>query len=405
MAKTAATRSSEVSKPVLEADKRVAMASVEIGGRDLAEFGYHALLAEVRVDLADDKADYVEVILRNPGPLVTDSAIIRESNFMQVAIGYPTSVDGIIATTSVAVRRPSFSFKNPMTITLAGLGEESVLMRVKERRTYNGKTYAQIAEAVAARWQMGSMVDETDLILPQVIQSNETDYEFLNRIARKCGRTVSVEDHNLNFVVGGGAKIEVGIILDSPEVYNIDIKIEGEGKACIFASSTPDPLTGEVIGVSPGDLPDGIIDVEPAAGTLGVDDLAARRINYITCFGGTLTKEEAKNIVEDRSNRSKYVVVAHVKMQGKQWMRPKQAVVISGVGRFEGAYMIKRVLHTVKPGGEYKSEFWAVRGWTYPVGEAAAIDPQAQTSGGSLDGGQADVTARSLPTAGGVTAT
>jgi len=393
MGETVAAQGSEANKPAFESDRRAGMASVIIGGRELSEFGYHKLLTEVRVDLTDDKADYAEVVLRNVGPLITDSAIIRESNYMEVSVGYPTS--GLVTTTSVVVRRPLFSFKNPKTITLAGLGEESVLMRIKERRVYKGKTYAQIAEAVAERWQMRSFVDETDIVLPQVVQSNETDYEFLNRIARKCGRTVYVDDHRLCFAVPGGATGEVAIMLDDPEVYSVEVRIEGEGKACIFASSTPNPLTGEVINVVSDDLSDGILGVEASANILGVDDLAARRIQYVICTGGTLTPEEAQNIVEDKTNRSKFVVVAHVKMLGRQWMKPKQLVVISGIGRFEGAYMIKRVLHTVKPGGDYTVEFWAARGWSYPVGETAPIDQKAQTSGGSLDGGQTDVTDRS----------
>lgn len=393
MAKTIATQSGDANKPAFESDRRAGVVSVSIGGQELSELGYHKLLTGARIDLTDDKADYAEVTLSNLGPLITDSAIVRESNYMEVSVGYPTS--GVIAATSVVVRRPVFSFKNPKTITLAGLGEESVLMRTKERRVYKGKTYAQIAKAIADKWQIEAATDETDIVLPQVIQSSETDYEFLNRIARKCGRIPYIEDHKLYFVVPGGPTGEVAIVLDDPEVYSVEVKIEGEGKAAVFASSTIDPLTGETINVVSKDLSDGLLGVEASGNIIGVDDLAARRIQYITCSGGSLTPEEAQNIVEDKANRSKFVVVAHVKMLGRQWMKPKQLVVISGIGRFEGAYMIKRVRHVVKPGGEYTAEFWAVRGWTYPVGEAAPVEPTAQTSGGSLDGGQADATNRS----------
>ena len=393
MAKAIATRGGEVSQAIFESDRRSGMASVRIGKTELSDLGYHELLTDVRVDLTDDKADYASVTLRNVGALITDSAIIREGNYMEVSVGYPTS--GLLVAASVVVRRPTFGFKNPATITLAGLGEESALMRVKERRVYKGKTYSQIAEAVAERWQMSSFADETDIVLPQVIQSDETDYEFLSRLARKCGRLVHVNDNRLYFIIPGGPTEEIAILLDDPDVLRAEVKIEGEGKACTFASSTPDPLTGEVVSVVSGDLSDGILGVESSANVFGLDDLVARRVQHVICTGGTLTPEEAMNIVEDKANRSKFVVIAHVKMVGRQWMRPKQFVAISGIGRFEGAYMIKRVLHVIKPGGDYTVEFWAVRGWSYPVGEAAPIDHKAQTSGGSLDGGQADVTDRS----------
>jgi phage protein D len=392
---TQATRECEAALTWINADKRSPTSLVYISDTNLHTSGHAKLIRRIRIELNADAANFGEIEFRSVGPSFIDDPLFLEGRFVEVYIGYMTS--HVEFQTRFINRVPKIRYTDPKTLTISGLSEEVLLMRTKRRRIFKGATYAEIAKYIATSYYnysgSGLSIDATETVLPSVSQVNESDYEFLQRIARRCGRELVITGEQFSFIQPKERINALPIDLQDNEVAEVDITVLGEGKAVALSSTATDPLTGNIIWGISNRVVDGVVDREDGEGFLTVDDLASVRTKFVDSFSSFPTQAEVNRIVDDATNRSKYIVTAHVRMAGRSGLKPNQYVFVTGIGRYEGPFLTKKVIHEVV-GNVYTTELIAVRGWSYPTSTATTIG-DAQTTGGQADEGKTDVTSSS----------
>lgn len=94
---------------------------------------------------------------------------------------------------------PTFAADRPPTLTVRGYDHGHLLTRGRRTRAFTGKTDSAIASEVARDAGLDAAVEDTGVPLDYVVQTNQTDLEFLRRRADLIGYEVFVRDEVLHF--------------------------------------------------------------------------------------------------------------------------------------------------------------------------------------------------------------
>jgi phage protein D len=157
-------------------------------------------LLEVRLESHLLLADTVSIRLADPLLDHIDSSPFDIGSDLEVLLGAPaatsltTLFDGQITTFE-----PEFT-EDEVILAVRGYDRSHLMNRTPRTETYQEMTYADIARQVAgtAGLQAGT-IDDAGGSIEFVQQSDETDWDFLWRLARPIGFIVTVAGKNLNF--------------------------------------------------------------------------------------------------------------------------------------------------------------------------------------------------------------
>jgi hypothetical protein len=328
-------------------------------------------LIQVVVDETARGLSKALVVFSNQNQVFTDHELMAGSNLdVEIFNGYVGTRLQSRGRFQAAV--PRYAFNNPVysTITLECYGEEWLLSRGEERRTYENLKDSQIAKRIADRYRLKTDIQETPLKFEHVAQLNMTDMEFLENRALLYGYDVYIEngtlhfheprfvDSNLTLFYGGG---DQGVL----ETFRVDVDPWIKGAA--WTKSGVDRVTGEeweFRALGQLDPVAAQIQRRGGPGFRTGSDLAAHKGSqprrYVVGDGHSLSKQEGRGQVESFARAAEWVVVGSGSVRGIELLRPRTTVKILGVGHLSGDYYVTRVIHRIDSDG-YNTQFEVTR--------------------------------------------
>jgi phage protein D len=256
----------------------------------------------------------------------------------------------------VASNEPEFTAAGVM-IVARGYDHSHALNRTKHSQTFQNMTAADIARKVAsgAGVQTGT-IDDAGGVHDFVQQNNETDWEFLWRLARAIDFEVVVIDKKLNFRNAGGPQGASPIDLRwGANLLGFRPRVTGVQQVDQVVVRGWDHKTKDVI------------QSTASAGTLATDIGMSRAGVAGKLGGGTVTVADRPVMTSDEADALAKSVVAQLanayleadgSCQGDPRLRAGVRVKIDGVGtKFGGTYTLSSTTHIYRGSGGYTTSF------------------------------------------------
>ena len=334
----------------------VAGVSVKLGGRAL-DPAVDSLLLEVRVDMHLRLPDSCTIRLSDPSLDLVESSSFSLGAELEVAFTAPSGRTPVkLFSGLVAALEPEFD-RQETILVVHGYDRSHLLNATRRTDAYQQMSYADIARKVANAGALSAgTIDSTGAPIAFVQQSNETDWEFLWRLADEVGFEVHVSGTTLNFKKAGGSTSGSPVQLDwgeeliafRPRATAVQqaksVTVRGwdpASKQEIEASATPSP-TGAAIGLERSQAVSAL-----SGGTVTVAD----RPIHTAAQATDLAKSVASRLSESWVEADGVAV-------GNPSLKAGTKVRVGQVGkRFSGTYVLSAATHVLKAGYGYETRF------------------------------------------------
>lgn len=337
-------------------DQMIAGVEVRVGGQAMAP-EVMALVREVRVDDNLNLADTFIITLTDPRMEHVDRINLEIGKEVEILFAspdgnrYESLIKGQITTVE-----PEFS-RQGATITARGYDHSHQMNRERRAETYQNMTVGDIARRVASRAGVAiGAIDDAGGPVDFMQQNNETDWEFLGRLARRVGNEALVADKKLEFrTAGGPAAADTVTLRWGENLISFKPRITGVSQIEDVMVRGWDAVSQRVIEATA--KPQGLTS------TIGL----ARDTLVSAMNGGRLTvadspvasQQEADALAKSLANRvgNSYLEAEGV-CEGHPKVRAGSKVKIEGIGtRFGGEYTLSSTRHVFRGGQGYRTHF------------------------------------------------
>ena len=313
-------------------------------------------IISVEILETDIGADECTLRLENSDLSLFGNPLLFPQSIFEIVLGYETRRGTPQVFRIVEIK----GFRD---LTVRALGREYELDRVQRKETYNNVTIAQVASLVAQRHNLFPVVQQTFGVHQQIVQSGESDAEFLQRLAESIGFVWFIQQDSspigrvekLFFLERafeeGGFPVEVVEIGKDPRVlgdpdFEVDIaNVFGVAQGALYnpiqklyedLTATVEDTRRRVLGSSTPITEDSKLSI-PSTIT---DRLAAQ--------------EEIDGFYKEFERQ---MLRCTFRMQGDPLFRPKRLLVMEGVGPlFRGPYYIDSIRYRLAPGESFTME-------------------------------------------------
>jgi phage protein D len=307
-------------------------------------------LSAIRVEEDSFLPSMFTLELRAGGTLDDETAWIDGTLFpigssVEIKLGYGDAIDTLIVG-EITGLEPAFSQGAAPTLTVRGYDLRHRLLRGRKTRSFVQQKDSDIASTIASDAGLTADTVDTQVVHDYVLQTNQTDMEFLQERARRIEYELSVDEKTLHFRPVQNDQGEVLTVTPGDDLLEFRPRL-----------STLRQLTDiEVRGWSPKDK-EALVG-KAAAGdevsTMGGTDTGAAIVQ--SAFGDApvllnavpvLTQAEADQIAKARFNRALLdLILGDGICLGRTDLRAGTVIKIDGVGtRFSGQYYIKSTSH------------------------------------------------------------
>ena len=288
----------------------------------------------------------------------SDSPLFAVGNEVQVWLGYIGDLARVMLA-EITSLEPAFSAGQPPLLLVRGYDLRHRLARGRKTRTFTNMTDSGIASQIAAEAGLAAQADDTVVRQDYVIQSNQSDWEFLRRRAALIGYEIFVRDRVLHFrwppsAAEPAVRLSLGsdITEFSPRLSTLaldsEVVVRGWSvlhKQAVVATTDAAPgAAGRPAGTDTTRQAFGAASAavlgQAAREQAGADLMASGQFNTMA-----LTYVEGE-------------VTGH----GRPGLQAGTVVDISGAGQtFSGPYYVTSVTHTVTPEHGYQTSFTVQR--------------------------------------------
>lgn len=333
----------------------IAGVQVKIDGQELAP-EVAAQLLEVRIDDHLVLPDTFLIRVADPGLELVDAIDLEIGTEVELLFGSPEDNRLVsLLKGQIASVQPEFT-RSGATITARGYDHSHALNRTKRSETYQNMTVGDIARRVASRAGMRpGTIDDAGGPQDFVQQNNETDWEFLWRLAQRVGNEVLVVDRTLHFRrAGGGADRPVTLrwgetlhelrprLTGVQQVEEVVVRgWDAASKRVIEATARPDRLMASI-----GVERDSVVRALEG-GSLTIADRPVA------------TQQEADALARSVATRlANGFVEAEGVCEGDPRVTAGCRIAVEGVGRrFGGTYTVSATRHVFRGGRGYQTHF------------------------------------------------
>jgi len=191
-----------MTEPALQKERDAPSFKVLVGGSELP--------VEAALDILDVKvSDYVEgagtfTITFNNWNSDTqefkwvDGDLLVEGAEVEIKVGFVDDLRSMLKG-EVTALEPEFSPGEAPTLKIHGYDLLHRFRRGRNTRSFVNMKDSQIAEQIAGELGLRAQADDTQITHEYVLQSNQTDVDFLMERARRIRYEVTVKDKTLNF--------------------------------------------------------------------------------------------------------------------------------------------------------------------------------------------------------------
>jgi phage protein D/phage baseplate assembly protein gpV len=134
-----------------------------------------------------------------------DSSLLDLGKSVEIKMsqsGEGGNVEGTLIKGEITSLEPNFSARGDTTVLVRGYDKSHRLHRGRKTRTFLRKTDSDVARTVASESGLSVEVDATNVRHEYLLQSNQTNMEFLQERAQRIGYQVFVADDKLYFKKG-----------------------------------------------------------------------------------------------------------------------------------------------------------------------------------------------------------
>jgi uncharacterized protein len=287
----------------------------------------------------------------------SDSALFAVGNEVRVSLGYVDALSPVM-TGEITSLEPVFTADSPPLLTVRGYDHRHRLARGSRTRAFTNMKDSAIAGQIGREAGLRVTAADTKVTLPHVMQSNQSDWDFLRERARRIGYQVRVHDKVLYFqppaTTGrAAATLAVGAELTefAPRLSALgqvgEVSVRGwdvKAKQAVVGKAATGQEWSAMGGKATGPR---------AAGT------AFGRTSLSTVDDVVRTKAEADSVALGGFNtRALGYVEGSGACAGMPSLRAGTVVDITGAGsRFSGAYYLTSVTHQLAPDEGYRTSF------------------------------------------------
>jgi Rhs element Vgr protein len=184
---------------------------------------------------------------------LTDSDQFRIGRELEILMGHedrPTSVlKGEITALELDMRADGLPL-----LTVRGYDKSHRLQRVRKTKVFSQVKISDIVQQVASANGLSAQAEDSRVVYTQVFQDNQTDWEFVRRLARMCGLEAHVNNNKLELhsPATSGAPLELTFgttlrnfklrLSASPQVNQVEVRgWDPQSKSAIVGTAaTPD---------------------------------------------------------------------------------------------------------------------------------------------------------------------
>lgn len=333
----------------------LAGADVKLDGRPL-DPALSAQLLEVRVDVHLRLPDRCTVSLSDPELDLVDNSTFALGASLEVAMTGPSGSSPVSLFKGVAASlEPEFD-QGRTVLVLRGYDRSHLLNGARHTAAFQQTTYADIARRIAnGSGLTAGTIDSTGGPVAFVQQSNETNLEFLWRLADEVGFEVKVIDRSLHFRKAGGSAGSPVRLAWGEELLTFRPRVTAVQQAENVTVRGWDPAAKQEIEVS----------ARPAAAGASIGIERSSAVSALS--GGTITVADRPIHTAAQATKLAESVAAHlgesfVEADGTAVGNPAltagKKVEIAEVGtRFGGTYTLTSATHVLRAGRGYETRF------------------------------------------------
>jgi uncharacterized protein len=287
----------------------------------------------------------------------SDSPLFAVGNEVVVRLGYVDALTAVI-TGEVTSLEPAFTGDGPPTLTVRGYDYRHRLVRGTRTRAFTKMKDSAIASQIGRESGLGVQATDTRVAHEHVIQSNQSDWEFLRERARRIGYEVRVQEKTLYFSPPAATGRAVARLAVGAELTEFAPRLSVLGQVGETAIRGWDVRAKQVVvgTARHGQLP----------GLMGGATSGPRAVT--SAFGRTVlstvddvvrTKAEADQVaLGGLRTRALAFIEGSGACEGRPTLRAGTVVDIAGAGtRFSGAYYLTSVTHQINPDEGYRTSF------------------------------------------------
>jgi phage protein D len=329
---------------------------VKLDGQPL-DPGVSGYLLEARADLHMRLPDRCSLRFADPQLTLIDRASFPLGAKLEMLFTAPGGTAAVkLFAGLVASLEPEFDHQEA-TLVVRGYDRSHMLNHTRRTSAYQAMSYSSIARRLAGNGGLTTgTIDDSGAAATFVQQSNETDWEFLWRLADEIGFEVHVSDQQLNFrKAGSGPTAEPVRLAWGEQLVAFRPRVTAVQQAESVTVRGWDPATKEPIEATAEPAPTGAaIGIERAeavsalgGGTVTVADQPIRTAAEATAVARSVAARLGEAFVE-----------AEGTALGDPRLVGGAKVSIEEVGsRFGGTYTLSSATHVLRAGRGYETRF------------------------------------------------
>jgi len=291
----------------------------------------------------------------------SDSPLFAIGNEVEISLGYAGDLQKVMLA-EITSLEPVFATGQQPLLAVRGYDHRHRLARGRKTRTFTQMKDSAIAGQIAREAGLRSQVDATEVTLSYVIQSNQSDWDFLRRRASLIGYEIFVRDKILYFRSPPTASSPADKLSLGADITEFSPRL----------SSLAQPATVTVRGWDVKQKQAVVASVRAAPG-LGGPELGYSVAR--TAFGPSTmaiigqparTVPEAGPIAQGQFGAGSLAYVeGEVVAYGQPQLHAGTVVEIAGAGlKFSGRYYVTSVTHTLTREHGYQTSFTVQRNAT-----------------------------------------
>lgn len=356
-----------MAEPALETPRDAPHFKVYVGGSELP--------VETAIDILEvEVSDYVEgasafTVTFNNWDSETqefkwiDEDLLAEGTEVEVKVGYVDNLSSLIKGEVIALE-PEFPADEAPSLKVRGYDRLHRFRRGRKTRTFVQMKDSDIAVQIARELGLTAEADDSTVTHEYVLQSNQTDVDFLLERARRIHFEVTVKDKKLIFRKAANDKSKVVTLKYGMTLQSFYPRLSTMRQVSEVVVKGWNPLTKEKI-VANAAQGDEISKMNGAKLGVAISGNVFNKSEKVIVDKPIFSMGEAQQIAKGKFNSmSNDFITGEGTAIGDMDIRAGAVVELQGLGtRFSGLYYITSSTHTVGPKG-YLTKFTVARNAT-----------------------------------------
>jgi phage protein D len=331
---------------------------ISVDGADIS-LKHLAKATSVTFEDAIDVSHRFSFTLDNPPLKWLEDGLFEPSKLVEIKMGYLDALSTMIVG-EVTSLRLSFPSSGLPQLEVSGYDLFHQFTRASKNKTWKGRDSEVVKEVIRtaqAKHKLTCTIKETQVVHPEIVQDNETDYAFLKRLASRNFFEFSIENKDIYF--GPPRKnvppitiLEYGKSLLS---FTSELNIANQASEVIIRGWDP-KAKKEIVGKAQS--------TKNGEGQSGGELMAKLygKIEKIVTDKPVFSKQEANNLAQSILNRQSVSLLrGNAECVGLPEIKAGNTVILKGLGKkFSQKYFIERSTHNISSSG-YRTTF-SVRG-------------------------------------------